>query len=250
VKSGLRLALLLGSCAVAAGSLAGPTLAQPEAAAYRPTVLTTGDSMIQIVDTFIERRLESRRRARVLRDSHISTGISKPFLLDWPRYAARQVRRSQPRATVIFIGANDGFDMRTSSGRKARCCGHAWIVEYARRARTMMATYARGGAGRVYWLLMPQAREGFFRGVYPAVNAALKRAAAPRGDHVRLVYLNRLFTPHGHYRDFMRWQGRLVRVRQADGIHLSATGASITASIVIRKMRADGVFRGPEPTGS
>jgi uncharacterized protein len=232
------------SAALVAALAATLAAAAPAQAA---TVLATGDSMIQIVDRQLAKRVE-RHDLRVRSDARIATGISKPGLLDWPRHARSQAARYAPRATVVFIGANDGFDMRTPSHRRARCCGKAWVREYARRAGKMMATYARGGSGRVYWLLLPQARSGFFRKVYPRVNAGLRLAARsePRGvrRRVRLVELNHLFTPHGRYRASMRWHGHRHRVRQRDGIHLSVSGAAIAAAIVARKMRADSVLSG------
>lgn len=215
----------------------------PEAASARPTVLTTGDSMVQIVDVYLARKLG--RRAHVRRDAHVSTGISKRGLLDWPRYARRQASRFKPRVTVMFLGANEGFPMRTPKGRKARCCGRAWVHEYGRRARTMMAAYARGGLGKVYWLLLPQARSGFFRRAYPAVNKGLRLAARSMRRDVRIVHLNRTFTPGGRYRDVIRYHGRLVHARQKDGIHLSPAGASIAAAIVARRIRVDHALRRP-----
>ncbi|HEV2723397.1 MAG TPA: hypothetical protein VGV10_02095 [Thermoleophilaceae bacterium] len=218
---------------------AGASQQAPAPAAAPPhTVLATGDSMIQLVDRYLARRLEPGGRAKVHSDSRIGTGISKPALLNWPRHAASQARQLHPRATVVFLGANDGFNVRSASRRLARCCGRAWSREYGRRARRMMVSYSQAGAGRVYWLLLPQARAGFFRRVYPAVNKGLRQAA--RGlTGVRLIHLNRVFTPGGRYRKFMRYRGRRVRVRQGDGIHLSLTGASIAASLVVRRITTD-----------
>jgi len=199
----------------------------------RLTVLTTGDSMIQIIDSYLKQRIGSRR-VRVHSDARIATGISKPSLLDWRSHARAQAERIRPDVTVMFIGANDGFPMAG-----ADCCGGAWIAEYARRARRMMRSYARGGRGRVYWLLLPAPRGGPFRETFRAVNAALRRAARGRADDVRLIDLARVFTPGGRYRASMRIHGRLVRVRQRDGVHLNTTGASLAASIVIRALRRD-----------
>ena len=69
-------------------------------------MLATGDSMIQIVDGFLEAGLGGR--ASVKSDARISTGISKTLMLDWVAQARRQATR-RPQATVMFIGANDGF---------------------------------------------------------------------------------------------------------------------------------------------
>jgi len=257
-----RLAAAATACAVAIlGAASIPTEGTAEAegprdragaggsgdranAAAGLTVLATGDSMMQIVDVNLARRLEPGGRVDVRSDTRISTGISKPNLLNWPRYAAAQARRLRPRATVVFLGANDGFNMRSRSGRRVRCCSRRWGREYARRARRMMVSYAQRGAARVYWLLLPQARSGFFRRAYPAVNRGLRRAA--RGlPTVRVIALNKVFTPRGRYRRYLRYRGRRVRARQGDGIHLSPAGASIAASIVVRQMRADRVFAAP-----
>ena len=175
----------------------------------RLKVLATGDSMIQIIDSYLQQRIGSGR-TRVRSDAHISTGISKPSLLDWPAHAMRRARGLRPDVIVMFLGANDGFAMRG-----AACCGRAWRAEYARRARGMMRTYARGGRSRVYWLLLPAPRGGAFRQVYFAVNAALRRAARGLEDDVRLIDLVEVFTPGWRYRDSMRIGGRTVRVRQS-----------------------------------
>jgi hypothetical protein len=233
----LRRALLLAALAAAG---AAPAQARAESQ-QELTVLATGDSMIQLVDTELRKRVE-RPGVRVESDARVSTGISKPRLLDWRRLARDQARRLRPRATVMFVGANDGFNMRTRRGEVAICCGEAWVAEYARRARRMMRAYARHGRGYVYWLLLPQAREGFFQHSFPAVNAGLRRAARALPRRVRIVHLNRVFTPGGRYREFMRRGGRRVRVRQRDGVHLSVEGAAIAASMVVRRMRADGVL--------
>jgi hypothetical protein len=198
-------------------------------------VLATGDSMIQIIDSFLQQRIGSRPGVSVRSDAHISTGISKPFMLDWVRQARRQASADRPDVVVMFIGANDGFPI----GR-APCCGGDWIARYARRARSMMRSYSRGGRTTVYWLLLPTPRDATFQRVFRGVNAALLRAARHYPGEVRLLDLRRTFTPSGHFRSAMRWHGRTVTVRQGDGVHLSVGGASIAASLILRAMRRDG----------
>jgi antitoxin (DNA-binding transcriptional repressor) of toxin-antitoxin stability system len=203
----------------------------------RIRLLATGDSMIQIIDGFLKRRL-APRGVRVRSDAHISTGISKPSLLDWQAQARRQAA-TRPDVVVMFLGANDGFPM----GDAACCDNEAWIAEYARRARRMMASYGRGGRTRVYWLLLPTPRGGFFRETFPAVNAGIRRAAARARRDVRVIDLVAVFTPGGRYRDTMPIGGRRVRVRQSDGVHLNTTGASLAASIIIRTLRRERILR-------
>jgi hypothetical protein len=74
------------------------------------------------------------------------------------------------------------------------------------------------------------------------VNAALRLVAAGTRRFVRLIDLERVFTPGGRYRDTMRIGGRRVRVRQRDGVHLSVAGAALAARVVIRTMRAERIL--------
>jgi hypothetical protein len=205
-------------------------------ASDRLTVLATGDSMIQILDGFLKQRIERRGR-RVLSDAHISTGISKPFMLDWVRHAQGSAHGVHPDVTVVFLGANDGYPIGG-----AQCCGRSWVRGYAKRAGRMMGSYARAGAGTVYWLLLPVPGRASFQPVFRAVNAALRIAARSRPGVVRLVDLAKVFTPGGRFRASMRWQGRTQVVRQDDRVHLSVAGASIAATVILRAMRRDGVL--------
>jgi hypothetical protein len=198
--------------------------------------------MIQIIDGYLQQRLGRAGPIRVRSDAHISTGISKPFMLDWVSHARATARRFRPEATVMFLGANDGFPMKTRSGVQAACCDGAWVREYARRARRMMRSYARRGAGTVYWLLLPAPRSERFASVFAPVNRAVRRAALSFPGVVHVVDLGRTFTPGGRFRRTMRWRGRRVTVRQDDGVHLSAAGASIATELIMRRMRRDGLI--------
>jgi lysophospholipase L1-like esterase len=207
----------------------------------RVRVLATGDSMIQIIDGDLQRRLGAHGPIKVRSDAHISTGISKPFMFNWVKHARASARTVHPDVTVMFLGANDGFPMGTTSGAKAPCCNKAWVTEYARRAKAMMRSYARGGSGTVYWLLLPTPRSKRFADVFGPVNRALRAAARSFPGVVHLVDLGATFTPGGRFRQTMRWEGHTVTVRQSDGVHLSVAGASIATTLIIRRMRRDGL---------
>jgi lysophospholipase L1-like esterase len=202
----------------------------------RLRVLAGGDSMIQRLDRFLARRLRPRG-VLVKSDAHPATGISKPLTLDWVEQA-RRAAATRPDVVVMFIGAADGFPMGG-----AGCCGRAWRAAYTRRAGKMMSAYGRGGRARVVWLLLPTPRGGFARRSFPAVNNALRRAAATRRRDVRILDLGKVFSPGGRYRKWIRVGHREVGVRQADGIHLSDEGAAIAAKLVVRTLRRERILR-------
>lgn len=215
--------------------------AAPAGALASHRVLATGDSMIQLVDHSLASRLEPHH-LRVRSDAHVGTGLSKPFLINWPRHAQRVADSYKPRATVVFLGANEGFPIRYQ-GKKVNCCSRRWSQAYAAQARRMMRALERGGLGRVYWLTLPAARDHKWNRIYKRVNAGIEIAAAAESENgVRLVDMRPVFTPTGRFQSSIRRGGRRVTVRQSDGIHLNARGARIAARVVVRAMRRDGLL--------
>ena len=195
-----------------------------------PTVLATGDSMMQGIDSFLADELGDT--ATVRSDVHPGTGISKPGG-PWATLPATQVKRLHPMATVVAIGAVDGFPLPTPAGTTAQCCSADWIAAYTQRVRDIMLTYRRKGRGRVIWLTLPIPKGK--REIADAVNLAIVAASAglPR---VTVLRMDELFTPQG-FRDVMPYRGRSVRVRAADGIHLNVAGTAIAAKVVAAELR-------------
>jgi lysophospholipase L1-like esterase len=196
-------------------------------------LLATGDSQIQVLDGLLANRLRGNG-IKVTSDAHVGTGVTKLFQLNWLQHALTSARSVRPDITVVFLGANDGYPIGSIP-----CCGTAWSRGYAGRVVGMMRSYARRGAGRVYWFLLPAPRRPAYATVFAAVNRAL-RLAAPRVPAVRLVDLGPALTPGGGFRQTVRYRGRTVNVRQRDGIHLSVGGYQIALDVLLAAMRDDG----------
>jgi lysophospholipase L1-like esterase len=202
-------------------------------------LLVTGDSLAMPLDAELARRMaESDEGVDVERDPHVGTGISKTGLVDWGKLASEHVSEREPDATVVFIGANEGFSMPGADGEQLDCCRATWAAEFAYRVRSMMNTYRQGGDARVYWLTLPLPRAGDLQEVARSVNAAIRVAAEPYRAHVRVLDMDSLFTPDG-YRDAMEVEGRRQIVREPDGIHLNSDGAQLAADVVLKAIRRD-----------
>ena len=202
------------------------------------TLLITGDSLSTPLDLEIARRLAGDG-VNVIREPHLATGISKPDLVDWGKLSTSQVAHDKPDATVVFIGANEGFPMPGLGGASVSCCGPDWAAIYANRAREMMNTYRQGSHGRVYWLTVPTPRDPDRKPIEDAVNAAVKVAAEPYASQVRVIDTVPVFTPGDEYRDSMDVDGEPTIVRESDGIHLNEAGSSIAADVVLGELRRD-----------
>jgi len=198
--------------------------------AQLPTLLATGDSSMQGIDSALDDRLAEK--AIVSSDLQPGSGVSRG--VEWLTRAPAQAKRYRPRTTVISVGGLEGHPMKTPDGATRECCDALWAEEYTRRIRVMMRTYIRGGKGRVFWLTIPTPRDLEVANVVGIVNRAILRAAEGLAG-ARIVRLDSIFTPNG-YREYMPYRGRSVRVRQSDGGHLTAAGAAIAAEAVTKAM--------------
>ena len=201
-------------------------------------VLVTGDSLSMPLDAELARRL-AERGVETVRDPHIGTGISKSSLVDWAKLSTKQTKDESPDAVVMFIGANEGFTLPGPDGEDVECCGPEWTALYATRVRTMMNTYRRDGAARVYWLTVMAPQDPDRQEISRAVNAGIFAAVAPYRAHVRIVDMIPIFTPGFRYRSSQEIDGEDTIVRESDGIHLNAVGSREAADAVLAAIDRD-----------
>ena len=101
--------------------------------AGRLRVLAAGDSMIQVLDAALADRLA---RAAVHSDAHISTGITKPAMLDWLAQARRTARTRGPTRRSSSSGPTTDSGYRVPAACRSRA------------ARTRGSTRTPPGRGR------------------------------------------------------------------------------------------------------
>ncbi len=202
------------------------------------TLLVTGDSMVEPLDSDLAQKL-APKGVHVISDAHVGTGISSTLLVNWGKLSAYQVKHDHPDAVVVFIGANDGFPMPGAGGREIECCNAEWAAIYANRVRQIANAYRQNGAARVYWITLPTPREPARQRIARVVNAAIGVAVAPWADQVRVIDSVPIFTPGAVYRDSMKIGGTPTIVRRSDGIHLDEAGSSLLATYVLGSIGRD-----------
>ena len=201
-----------------------------------PKVLATGDSTIQGVDGFLADRLGDS--ARVVARQRTGTGISKPASPSWLKASRIQSSSLKPAATVVSIGANDGYPLNTPDGRRAACCGEDWVAEYSRRVRIMMRTWTRFD-GHVVWMTLSTPGLDALRPQFSAVNTAIARAAVAQ-PRVTLARIDTLLSPMGVHEPTRLIRGKRVRMYLSDDVHLSPAGTAVAADAVAAALRSGG----------
>lgn len=193
-----------------------------------PIVLATGDSTMQGIDSFLADELAGW--AVVRSDVRPGSGISRGVY--WQFHSQSQTKRLRQRVTVMSVGAaTDALPIPTALGVLQPCCGEPWIQEYANRVHVIMQTYLRDGRARVIWLTPPEPRYGPRAEITHSVDIAVERAAQGLSG-VKVIRIDQMFSPSGAYQDDITYQGRQVRVRESDGIHLNVAGTAIAAKAV------------------
>ena len=192
-----------------------------------PTLLATGDSTMDGLSGFLSDMLGDERN--VVSDVEPGLGISHDD--EFHPKAVKQVKRLRPETTIVSLGANEGWPMKGADGAQHECCDEVWIAEYARRVRRTMQAY-----GRVFWLTMAGPKEERRVPIFSAVNTAILRAAEGL-PKVHIVRMDLIFTPNG-YQESIRYDGRDVRVREPDGIHLNVAGNEIAAREIVKALQA------------
>ena len=166
-------------------------------------------------------------------DIRPGTAIGKG--LDWLKWSKAQVSKLRPSATVIAIGANEGWPQKTPAGETVECCGEAWEDEFVRRIRVMMKTYLRRGDGSVVWLTLPAPKGDAKTAIFEAVNRAIMRAGDEHAAHDHPARRSHLH-PRGLPRDDALPRRDRPRAR-ARRHPLNVAGTAIAAKEIARALR-------------
>jgi hypothetical protein len=216
---------------LAAGTMAGS--AAPATALEPPRILVTGDSMLMYTDRVLQTRMRASGQARIVRDLRVATGLAKPWLLDWDRHAAAQMRRHRPDVVLVAMGANDIHPIGRSP-----CCGPAWVERYAGRIGRLARVWRRGGARHVYWATLPIQAHARLEPLFTGVNRAVERAS-----DVEVVDVRPVVNPGGLYHHTLEVAPGVVRqIRYEDGVHVWWAGAALLADAIVARLVADAVI--------
>ena len=224
----------------AAGPGATTTLAVPSTTTAPPQPLRTvtgddplriyfgGDSQARYPAQSLELRLEERGRAATLAsDAEISTGLARPDVYNWPAQLLDKAQAdSPPEAVIVLLGANDKQDMVNGEGEVVSVLSPEWRTEYATRVAITM-DLLEDPRRRVLWVGQPPMRDAKLDEAMRVINEidAAEAASRPWVEYVDIS--TRFADSSGGYADEVDdGTGTLVRVRQADGVHLNERGAA------------------------
>ena len=207
-------------------------------------VWTAGDSLV-IAPAYAIERLVSRLPVRVLPvEGRVATGLERPDVYDW--FARIRAVKGSLRGgvAVLAFGGNDDHPYMTGLPPNVKITSFwsaEWRREYGRRVGGVMDMLSSSRA-HVVWIGLPMTRDNSRTERYAQLNAVVRREAQRRPASVTYVDTFWLLSDRGRYTEFLRTPaGKLVELREPDGIHFRPAAADLVAQSVLKALR--GKFR-------
>jgi uncharacterized protein len=201
----------------------------------RPRVIAlVGDSMMTVgISAVLLRETANRKDLQMVKAFHSGTGLARPEVFNWMTQYPAMLQSAHPDIVLVAIGGNDsqGF---VENGEVLKFGTDKWIEVYRQRISDFLDLLVAEGA-RVVWIsLPPMKHEGYNQKIVEINRIAYTEVSA----RPQVSWFNS--TPcigdaAGNFREFLASpDGKIVRIRAADGIHLSDKGAALLTSDLMR----------------
>jgi hypothetical protein len=200
-----------------------------------------GDSLV-IEPGYALERLTAQLPVRLRPvEGRVATGLERPDVYDWFARIREMAPTLRGGTAVLLFGANDDNAYMSALPDGVRITAFwspEWRQEYGRRAGGVMDLLVSERV-RVVWIGLPTTRERAQTDRYAQLNAVVRREARRRSAWVTYVDTFWLLSDHGRYTEYLRMPGgKLVQLRQPDGVHFRPAGADIVARAVLQAIRA------------
>ena len=195
------------------------------------TVYLAGDSLMQGPAPIIRQRL-IEEGADAINASQISTGLAYPQFFNWPQKIKDAIDQLSVSAVVVFLGANDTFDMY--QGSKVFPVGSPeWLTLYTKRVESV-AKYARENNVALIWIGMPAINRSDIQPYVPMMNKVYKSIVL-KYDGLFLSSAEVLGIDQDNYASTKQINGQTIVTRISDGVHFTPAGWGLIADQVLGK---------------
>jgi hypothetical protein len=183
-------------------------------------------------------------------DTHISTGLARPEVFNWPLYLKSVLTTDMPDSVVLTFGANDDQTLTGDNGGEAFGTP-GWVAEYSRRVGGLYDEITSlPSHPRLFMVGIPPVQNtARFEDHYKVINGIFQAQAQLRPG--RVFYVDTvpvLGSAGGGYAEYLpQLDGTVVQVRTDDGIHVTDAGGDRVAARILSVMREAFDLQGPAP---
>jgi hypothetical protein len=242
---GVMLAALLGPAAPTAGPVREQAFAFAPREATRIAIV--GDSLAIQLWQGLRDAFADRQTIVLDQQARTETGLVNPGQPSWNETLRAIVGAAElPSVVVVMIGANDNQRIRAAEGETFEPLGEGWREAYAQRIDAILDP-AREAGVKLIWVGMPIMRSTRHAAAMLAINE-IYRARVERAGFVYLDVWSIFANAEGGFSATgPDVTGEIVRLRAADGVHLTRAG-SVKLAFFVEK--ALGELLAPEAPSS
>lgn len=199
-------------------------------------VLLVGDSMMQGLGPHIVSSLSRNNGIDTIDLSRHSTGLAYPHYFNWPDTILQQLQTQQYKVLMIFIGANDTWDI-VINGRYTSFGNPKWIEVYSERVEKIILTAKEYHVRLIWFGAPPMGREKMADRV-PVLNQIFESTAEKYPGVARYVPTADVISSDGKtFTKFIELPERgKVLVRSDDGVHFTANGQRLLAKLALSQL--------------
>ena len=199
-----------------------------------------GDSMMGLPGMALTNLSNKTKLIKSQLDYHISSGLVRPDFFNWPAQLQAKARSFDPGAVAVMFGANDNQALQTSSGKVHQFGSDGWKKEYRKRVEDVIALLYQNGVRRVYWIGQPIMPEPSFNNQVKLMNDIYASVAEKTFGVEYIDAYKLLSNGSGEFSQYLRdTNGKLERVREQDGEHLTYAGGLRVAEAVMAAIKKE-----------
>jgi uncharacterized protein len=206
----------------------------PVEAGKTRVVALAGDSMMAVgLSSELMREAASDSHLKIVKAFRSGTGLARPEVFDWMTQYPAMLGAEKPDVVLVAIGANDGQGF-VVDGKVLPFGSDGWSKVYQQRVADYLAMVGAGGA-RVVWVGLPPMRVASYDDKMAAINKISYTVVSQSPTAVWWNPVPFVGDEMGRYREYAPiGKNGNVRLRQADGVHLSDEGASLLTSALLK----------------
>ncbi len=203
--------------------------------------LFIGDSLMQGVAPWVMRKLQNDHQVKSINLSKHSTGLTVSKFFNWPETLEKTLQENPDIGGLfVFLGGNDGQSIiDPETNHYVRFGTERWDEVYTGRIQQILNT-AKSNNVPVLWITPPNMKRADLNEKTAHLVELYKRI--PQEEAIILVSKEILQsdTAKDEYSDTMLVNGKLKKIRTADGVHFTTTGQKVIANAIMDKMNIDG----------
>lgn len=196
-------------------------------------VFFVGDSLMQGVAPWVMRSLQNDYQIKSLDLSKQSTGLSYSKFFDWPANIEKTLQETPDiKAMVVFLGPNDPWDFPDpdNKAKVAKFASSRWQTIYTSRIQRILNATEKNKV-QVLWVTPPAMKKTELNHGMKELTRIIHEGIRP--EQAIVIDSNKVLSKDNQYADSIQLDGKIIKIRTADGVHFTAEGQKLVAKQVL-----------------